>query len=174
MEAGLSFTELNRLNFESKISPEPNSGCWLWLGSLNYGGYGRFRVGRKTRIASRVSYEMYIGKLGDNEIVCHRCDNPICVNPSHLFCGSYRDNARDRDAKMRGIYGRKSFTAKLHDHDIPVILAMIRDGTTYAAIARAYGVSAYAIERIGRGRGWLHVVNANQTFTQRGNDATTA
>jgi HNH endonuclease len=78
---------------ESKSVPEPNSGCWLWLG---FGSpYGRLRVDGKTRRAHRVSFEAFNGPIPHGMAVCHTCDTPPCVNPSHLFVASQRHNIDD-------------------------------------------------------------------------------
>jgi HNH endonuclease len=86
--------------FEEKVMPEPNTGCWLWTGSLNNKGYGRIMVNHANKLASRVSYELYRGPIG-NLIVMHRCDNTVCVNPDHLLLGTMSDNSKDMVAKGR-------------------------------------------------------------------------
>jgi len=79
--------------------------CWLWTAGKNKQGYGRFgiyREGRSFRInAHRVSYFISIGNINNDLLVCHKCDNPTCVNPSHLFLGTHKDNAIDRVNKGR-------------------------------------------------------------------------
>jgi hypothetical protein len=72
--------------------------CWLWTASLFVGGYGRFGAQR----AHRVSWELHHGEVPEGLFVLHRCDNPRCVNPGHLFLGTQTDNMRDMWAKRRG------------------------------------------------------------------------
>lgn len=92
---------------EDRSIPEPNSGCWLWLGSLRGGsnvyGYVGLAAAPHT-VAHRLSYEAFKGAIPAGLCVCHRCDQPSCVNPDHLWLGTYRDNTRDMIAKRRGLH----------------------------------------------------------------------
>jgi len=95
----------------ARTMPEPNSGCWLWCGEVNPKGYGRVtlvlngRTGRgaaRRLMAHRLSYEQHKGPIPAGLLVLHRCDNPPCVNPGHLFVGTARDNLHDMIRKGRG------------------------------------------------------------------------
>lgn len=85
---------------EEKSIPEPNSGCWLWLGSTIPTGYGVIGVDGKNWRAHRAAWRAYRGEVGSLHVL-HRCDNPGCINPDHLFLGTHTDNMRDRRDKGR-------------------------------------------------------------------------
>ena len=78
--------------------------CWLWTGKPNQNGYGRLRINKKTVLAHRLAYELWVGTIPlDKPNVLHHCDNPPCVNPEHLFVGTQADNIKDMVAKGRNI-----------------------------------------------------------------------
>ncbi len=91
--------------FLNKVSFDPQTQCWEWLGAKYRGGYGHFRKKQgETWImqkAHRYSYEFYNNVILDKECVLHKCDNPSCVNPKHLFVGSHKDNHLDMRSKNR-------------------------------------------------------------------------
>lgn len=83
--------------------PVPESGCWIFTGAWDGGGYGMVSTthGQAPAKAHRVIYEAEVGPIPEGMHVCHRCDTPPCVNPAHLFAGTVSDNLRDASAKGR-------------------------------------------------------------------------
>jgi hypothetical protein len=97
--------------FEDSFIPEPNSGCWLWIGPTfkKRGGYGSFSCGNYyVKRAHRVSWELYHHPITREQHVLHKCDNPVCVNPEHLFLGNQALNMFDKAMKGRQLEGPAS------------------------------------------------------------------
>jgi hypothetical protein len=105
---------MNKEAFMEKVSPEPMSGCWLWTGSSNGNGYGVMRINNKQQGAHRVAFELFVGPIPPGLMICHKCDNPPCVNPHHLFAGTALDNNRDMFAKGRARTNTLINLAKTH------------------------------------------------------------
>ncbi len=101
--------------FWSHVQKAEGAGCWEWQSTLFERGYGSFSMlvdgVKKDRQAHRVSWEMANGAIADGLFVCHRCDNPLCVRPDHLFLGTVQDNNADMIAKGRNSRGEKHAAA---------------------------------------------------------------
>ncbi|RJO72884.1 MAG: HNH endonuclease [Myxococcales bacterium] len=141
---------------ENGSTPEPMSGCWLWIGALNPGGYGKLRNKGKSYIASRASWLAHHGPIPNGICVLHRCDTPSCVNPNHLFLGTNLDNSRDMSRKGRRKtpinrnikFGADLPQTKLTDEDV----VAIRDSSGPLAVtAKTYGISVSMVSLIRRG-----------------------
>lgn len=133
--------------------------CWLWLGSTWHYGYGCIYVAkpRKAANAHRVSYEMANGPIPKGLFVLHRCDNPRCVRPSHLFLGTQMDNVRDMVNKGRERFshrGEKHPSVKLSESEVIDIRRQSARGQSQRSIAREYGVTRSAITGILHKRTW--------------------
>jgi hypothetical protein len=130
-------------------------GCWMWLGGRFDRGYGRFNPEGKISVrAHRYAWEVTNGPIPDGLIVCHRCDVPLCVNPAHLFLGTHKDNAQDRERKGRGIYGERHPRAKLGRLEVAEIRALRAQGLSYRAIGNRFGVTAEQAGNVARWRHW--------------------
>jgi len=87
---------LSRVRFDIK------TGCWNWVLGKDKNGYGKVKISRRHFRAHRISAMLFLGfNINSSLLVCHKCDNPSCVNPNHLFIGTDLDNAKDRDKKGR-------------------------------------------------------------------------
>lgn len=135
--------------------------CWPWTGAKRSGaqGYGNFKIQSYVSVrAHRLSYALYYGHSPGALLVCHKCDNPVCVNPAHLFLGTVQDNSDDMKRKGRGAKrdqrGELNGAAKLTAADVCKVRELIAAGQTNIAIAAQFGVTHSLISRIRRGRAW--------------------
>lgn len=141
------------LDFIEKWSiPEPNSGCWIWIGAADNNGYGRISV--KTYGVSLAHRYAYLAAYGDdpNLFICHRCDNPSCVNPTHLFAGTPKDNSQDMVKKNRARGGplKEGLTRITYEMKGWILKDMIPSHPErgMAAIARRHNVSVNALYKL--------------------------
>jgi hypothetical protein len=137
--------------------------CWEWQHRLNHCGYGAFiaRVnGIRYHTAHRYSYAVHNGITPPGLCVCHKCDNPRCVRPDHLFLGSHLDNARDRDRKGRAATPRGSRNGSARLTEAAVIDIRRRYENREASqgeLAREYGVHIHSVHRVIRRISWSHI-----------------
>ncbi len=157
-------SEADLKRFWSKVSKENEwfAGCWEWTAATNK-GYGVFRLSlnknvSKCFIAPRIAYYIKHRTLADGLCVCHHCDNPLCVNPEHLFLGTAQDNNDDKTSKWRHTYGERNTWAKLTEkqvHEIMVLHSVNK--ISMSKIAPMFGVTRKAISMIISGERWKHV-----------------
>jgi hypothetical protein len=144
--------------------------CWLWTGALPTNGYACLHREGRTQTGSRYAWIKTFGPIAEGLCVCHKCDNPKCVNISHLFLGTMKDNAVDRGNKNREASGDRNGrrtkperTARgvnagksklTFEQVLAIRLIHKAGGTSIAKIAREYGLSWNAIKAIVEGRVW--------------------
>ena len=131
--------------------------CWLWTGAKMANGYGRLRIGGKNSPvwnAHRVSYKINKGEIPEGMFVLHKCDNPACVRPAHLFLGDHDENMRDKARKNRGA-GENHPRAQLTDAQAREI--KFAKGKTHEELAAEYGVGKLLVRDIRANRRWQHI-----------------
>ena len=139
---------------------DKKTGCWLWTRCVNYGGYGQIGVsGLGTSFVHRVAFELWNGPFDSALCVLHRCDNPRCFNPDHLFLGTKLDNARDMIAKNRVGSLRRLNAAKITAESVIRIREMAKLGVTQSFLAKKYGLCQSAVSRIITKSNWRNVIS---------------
>lgn len=147
--------------------PEPNSGCWLWLARIGPRGYGVVATSGTTKaLAHRYSLELYSGQKIPNDLLAlHKCDNPMCVNPEHLYVATGLDNARDASmrvwpGKWRNPNSRRGY--KLSAHKAERIRRQLDANVSVTELARIYGVDRGTIRAVKSGKTWLAALSQGE------------
>lgn len=140
--------------FMAKVS-KADDGCWRWVGHARPDGYGLIWKDGRAQRANRVSFELFNGPLEPGQVVCHRCDNPSCVNPDHLFSGTRLENNRDAVIKDRHPRGERNGQSRLSVDDVLAIRSM--RGTPQATIARQFKIHQSTVSDIWTGRRWKYL-----------------
>lgn len=153
------YTDLE--HFEMKHVPDPNSGCFIWTGNVDLEGYGRLTRGPGVSIkAHRLAYQLFKGPIPEGMIVCHKCDNPTCVNPAHLYAGTFQDNVGD--CLRRGRFraggkphpGERNGRAKLTEVQALSIIDRYGAGEKASKLAKEFGMTTGAVHRLLKGTSW--------------------
>lgn len=135
-------------------------GCWEWTGETNPRGYGRLKVDGYRRVqAHRFSYEIHKGAIPEGMLVLHKCDNPPCTNPDHLFLGTTQDNTDDMIRKGRKIVirGNNLPQAKINDESVRDIRSRCSKGESQKSVALHYGLSQSSVSLIVNRINWSHI-----------------
>ena len=152
--------------FWSKVDIRNTDGCWNWIASKNKKGYGEFYLKNVPHLhAHQISWMIVRGNISNGMCVLHKCDNPSCVNPTHLFLGTNQDNVNDKMTKGRWkskfLYGKNhpqhgtnSKFNKLSDSDVLKIRELKAQGNTLRGLAKQFGVSHGVINNIIQKRKW--------------------
>jgi hypothetical protein len=154
--------EAAKARFNSKWIEDPETGCWNWTGATIGKGYGQVQIRSlgKDKYAHRWAWRFWKGALSDGDVVCHRCDNRMCVNPDHLFVGSRADNQTDMANKDRSLFGEKNSQTKLTERQVYDMHELVASGAPRAEVAKRFGVRREGLDRIIRGERWRRVYNA--------------
>ncbi len=171
LEMDISTIDLEKfwstVNKSGRSNPEIGN-CWEWTGCRFKFGYGYFYLNRKSRKAHRVSWNLHHGEIPKGMLVCHKCDNPCCVRPSHLFIGTAQDNMDDKHNKGRQRYvkpynqakGTRVTLSKLNEEDVLEIRRLYVKGSkthgTYQ-LAEIYNVYQSTIHQIVTRTTWKHI-----------------
>ncbi len=129
--------------------------CWTWVASTDKEGYGNFKVKRKRCRAHIVSWEIHKGRIPAGMCVLHKCDNPPCIRPEHLFLGSVKDNSADMVTKGRSTKGTRNPHAKLTEADVRNIRKRYATTSiTQRELSAEYGVVQQQISHIVNHKKW--------------------
>lgn len=134
------------------------SGCWEFNGSRRH-GYGQIALaGKRNEIASRAAYMAWVGPIEAGLFVCHRCDNPPCINPAHLFLGSHDENVQDCVSKSRNVHGVRQWKSKLTDEDARGVRETYATGLyTQRQVGEMFGIVQTTVSAVITGKHWKHV-----------------
>ena len=152
-----NYTKSTIIRFWLNIRKTDN--CWEWKLGKDKDGYGIIAInGKKTVRIHRLSYEINIGEIPEKMCVLHRCDNPSCANPNHLFLGKAKENAIDMVAKGRSLVGEKNHKSKLKNGDIFQIREMYdKKNISETELAKMFNVTQGMIGFIVRRESWTHI-----------------
>ena len=145
--------------FMRLVAPCPMSGCWIWTGCINRGGYGWAAYKGRARTAHRVAWMLLHGDLPRHLHVCHKCDNRACVNPAHLWVGTQQENNRDciEKGRHRSPIGSERAWAVLDEAAVAYIRAQPKRRGLLYELAEKFGVKHSTIHNARGGRVWKHV-----------------
>jgi hypothetical protein len=139
---------ITKSRIEAKSEAVTESGCWIWMGATTLAGYGQLVSAKRKHYAHRAAYEAFVGEIPSGMMVCHACDNRLCVNPAHLFLGTAKQNSEDMTTKGRSTFGEKNAMSKLTAEQVLEIRRLALEGKSHQSISENYGVSRRLIGMI--------------------------
>jgi HNH endonuclease len=151
----------------SERSHRVGSGCIEWTRARTAGGYGRFYLKGLQAYSHRIAWIVKHGRIPAGMCVCHKCDNPPCLNPDHLFLGTHKDNIRD--ASRKGLLpgnrtmGSAKPQAKLNEHSVALIRELRLRGASVAGLSTQFNISKSQMRRVVNGYSWKHVDTRSAT-----------
>lgn len=148
--------------FWAKIKAGHATDCWPWQASRLPRGYGRLTINGTGAYAHRIAYTLKVGKIPPGFSVCHKCDNPACCNPAHLFLGTHLANMKDCNMKWRSAFGVTNGSAKLTSKAVIDLRKEWSNGAPpgwQRRMANKYGVSQTAISKIVLNKRWRHLLS---------------
>jgi very-short-patch-repair endonuclease len=151
-------------NFEAKVDrSRGEDACHPWTAARSGSGYGATLIGGRQVGSHRVAWEFAHGSIPEGMLVCHRCDNPICCNPRHLFLGTTQINMNDKVTKARQAFGIRNGRAKLTAEQVEFI--RLHGGQrNNRTLGRRFGVSDTAVRLIVQGKSWKRRSEAEEAF----------
>jgi hypothetical protein len=163
----MNVTEKQKANLK-KLLVQNEHGCLEFTGTKLKKGYGIFGIGsrkdntRSRKLAHRVAYFIAYGAIPDGMFVCHKCDNPSCCNPDHLFLGTPKDNVQDMIGKSRNVTislkGEENPNAKFSNEDVIEISSGV---LSFNEAKSRYGISKSHFYRLRSGNSWKHITAEN-------------
>lgn len=152
--------------FFSRFEQGEKEKCWEWQGGQGNNGYGRLKINKKNFKAHRISFALFNGYLDSSKVCCHSCDNPVCVNPHHLWLGTHLENMKDRDKKGRcksdHLFTQTLKTRKLTQEDVIWMRANYSPNTwSVNKLAKKFQVCRNTIQQALKGKTWKSINHEN-------------
>lgn len=154
--SAIRMTDIEK-RFWSKVEVKERHDCWFWRAGKDKNGYGMFWIKPQNQPAHKVAYKFEFGSFEKGLHVLHKCDNPSCVNPYHLFLGTNQDNIKDMIKKGRSLKGEKAHSAKLTEIEVKQIKKLINEGMSSGMISKRFKVHKSTIKDIKALRTWIHI-----------------
>jgi len=146
---------------EQRLVRNEQTGCLEWSGCTTKKGYGMVSNGNRPVLVHRYFYEKWVGRIPKGLNVCHRCDNPSCVEPAHLFIGTNADNTADMVEKCRQARGERHGMAKLTLTEVAAVRSARAAGVTVREVAKQFEISIGTVSLIANGKIWNDTLTAS-------------